>query len=177
MIQILPGNCLLIDIFGKLLYLSGLDRYRVVPHTSILCTVLVTLPRLDQISYQFERFFHNAIAWPELFYTFKGPLKGFVDDDMDVLWVFFCKYLHRIYQMNSAHFIATNVGIFFPVKKKKYVYVVTDLYLNIFQLGQCTWNTHFSLFLNLLTENVCKLWSLISSAKSQVASTCTHMFT
>ena len=36
MIQILPRNRLLIDIFGKLLYLSGLDRYRVVPlHISV----------------------------------------------------------------------------------------------------------------------------------------------
>ena len=28
------GNRLQIDIFGKLLYLSGLDRYSVVPYTS-----------------------------------------------------------------------------------------------------------------------------------------------
>ena len=41
-IQILPGNCLLIDIFGKILYLFGPDRYRAcVVHLprSPMCTV------------------------------------------------------------------------------------------------------------------------------------------
>ena len=41
MIQILPGNRLLIDTFGKLLYLSGLDRYRVVPYTSFCVQCLL----------------------------------------------------------------------------------------------------------------------------------------
>ena len=57
MIQILPRNRLLIDIFGKILYIFGSDRYRArVAHMSrgpiyiCLCTVLVTLPRLGQIS-------------------------------------------------------------------------------------------------------------------------------
>ena len=60
MIQIQPRNRLLIDIFGKLLYLFGPDRYGArVAHVSrsaiyiSLCTVLVTLPRLGQISYHF----------------------------------------------------------------------------------------------------------------------------
>ena len=53
MIQILPENRLLIDIFGKLLYLSGLDRYR-SPIYIFLCTVIVTLPRQGQISYHFD---------------------------------------------------------------------------------------------------------------------------
>ena len=58
MIQIVPGNRLLIDIFDKLLYLFGPDRYRApVMHVSrspvyiFLCTVLVILQKLGQISY------------------------------------------------------------------------------------------------------------------------------
>ena len=35
------GNRLLIDIFGKLLYLSGLDRYRIVPYTSFCVQCLL----------------------------------------------------------------------------------------------------------------------------------------
>ena len=61
MIQILPRNRLLIDIFGKKIYLFGPDRYNAsVAHVSrspiyiFLCTVLVTLPRLGQISYHFD---------------------------------------------------------------------------------------------------------------------------
>ena len=57
MIQIFPGNRLLIDIFGKLLYLPSPDKYYNLSRSPInifLCTVLVTLPRLGQIAYHFD---------------------------------------------------------------------------------------------------------------------------
>ena len=57
MIQILMGNRLLIDIFGKLVYLFGPDRYNARVRSPIyifLCTVLVTLRRLGQILYHLD---------------------------------------------------------------------------------------------------------------------------
>ena len=57
----LTGNRLLIDWFGKLVYLSPVERYKCmcrarvcIPIYIFLCTVILTLWRLGQISYHFD---------------------------------------------------------------------------------------------------------------------------
>ena len=53
----LPGNRLLIDIFGKLVYLWSVRETRTCAYSPIyifLCKALVTLQILGQISYHFD---------------------------------------------------------------------------------------------------------------------------
>ena len=61
MIKMLTGNHLLIDIFGKLVYLLHVERYKCTcrarvcsPIYIFLWTVILTLWRLGQISYHYD---------------------------------------------------------------------------------------------------------------------------